>query len=167
MVRNRSAEWKLDPAKVGVMGFSAGGHLASTAGTHFEKSLIENKSNTNLRPDFMVLIYPVISMDSTGHKGSSENLLGANPTPERMDAYSSQKQVRANTPPTFLVHTNDDKTVPVSNSLDFFEALKKNNIPSSINLYDYGGHGFGMNNPTTSDQWFERMLNWFKGRGLL
>lgn len=167
LVRGRAAGWKLDPAKIGIMGFSAGGHLASTAGTHFEKALIENKESISLRPDFMILVYPVISMDSTGHRGSAEHLLGPAPPPATVESFSNQKQVTEKTPPTFLVHAQDDQTVPVSNSLDFFEALKQHNVPSSINLYDYGGHGFGMNNKTTSDQWFERMLGWFKNRGLL
>ena len=143
------------------MGFSAGGHLASTAGTHFNHVVIENKNNTSLRPDFMILIYPVISFsDSIGHTGSRDNLLGKNPSEEKIKEYSNELQVNANTPPAFLVHAGDDDVVKVRNSIDFYEAEQKNKIPVEMHIYPKGGHGFGMHNPTTKDQWMDRLRNW-------
>ena len=144
------------------MGFSAGGHLASTAGEqHFDKALIENKNNTSLRPDFMILIYPVISFsDSIGHGGSRDNLLGKNPSPEKIKEYSNELQVTEKTPPAFLVHAGNDDAVKVQNSIDFYEVEQKNKIPAEIHVYPKGGHGFGMNNPTTKDKWMERLKNW-------
>lgn len=123
LIRERAKEWGLDTAKVGIIGFSAGGHLASTAGTHFGNVVIENKSNINVRPDFMMLIYAVISFGEFKHKGSRDNLLGKDTTQARIDLYSNEKQVSANTPPTFLVHAENDHHVPVQNSLLFYEAL--------------------------------------------
>jgi len=163
MVREKAKEWNIKSDKIGIMGFSAGGHLASTAGTHFEKALIENKNNTSLRPDFMILIYPVISFtDSTGHIGSRDNLLGKNPSAEKIKEYSNELQVTSNTPPAFLVHAGNDDAVKVQNSIDFYEAEQKNNIPAEIHIYPKGGHGFGMNNPTTKDKWMERLRNWLE-----
>ena len=165
IVRERAAEWKLDVNKVGVIGFSAGGHLASTLGTHFGKSYIENKSNISLRPDFMALIYPVISMGEYTHGGSKQNLLGSNPPSTLLEQFSNEKQVSANTPPTFFVHSQDDKVVPVQNSLLMYEALLKNNVKAEMHLYQAGNHGYGLNNKTTQDQWFERCLNWLAANG--
>ena len=117
-VREHASEWKLDTAKIGIMGFSAGGHLASTAGTHLEQSYIPNDEKISLRPDFMILIYPVISMtDELTHKGSRENLLGKNPSVEQITLFSNELHVNANTPPTWLTHTGDDKVVTVENSI--------------------------------------------------
>jgi acetyl esterase/lipase len=164
IVRERAKEWNVNPNKIGIMGFSAGGHLASTAGTHFEKAVIENKNSTSLRPDFMILLYPVISFtDSIGHIGSRDNLIGKNPSPEKIKEYSNELQVTAKTPPAFLVHGGNDDVVKVQNSLYFYEALQKNNVPTELHIYPKGGHGFGMNNPTTKDQWMERLKNWLDG----
>ncbi len=161
MVREKTKEWNIKSDKIGIMGFSAGGHLASTTGTHFDKALIENKNNTSLRPDFMILIYPVISFsDSIGHGGSRDNLLGKNPSPEKIKEYSNELQVTEKTPPAFLVHAGNDDAVKVQNSIDFYEAEQKNKIPAEIHVYPKGGHGFGMNNPTTKDKWMERLKNW-------
>jgi acetyl esterase/lipase len=167
LVRERAAEWKLDVNKIGIIGFSAGGHLASTLGTHYSKAVIDNKANTNLRPDFMVLMYPVITMGQLTHGGSKENLIGKNASAEQVELYSNEKQVTANTPTTFLVHAQDDDVVPVQNSLIFYEAMLKAGAKAEMHLYQAGGHGFGLNNKTTQDQWFERCVNWMAANGWL
>lgn len=162
-VRDRASEWNVDIKRVGIIGFSAGGHLASTAGTHFRTAKISNKENTNLRPDFMILGYPVISLtDSLMHKGSRDNLLGESPGAARIKLYSNETQVTGETPPTFLVHAADDKGVKVENSIRFYEALLKNQVPAEMHLYPRGGHGFGLHNKTTPDLWIERVENWLK-----
>ncbi|TZF84938.1 alpha/beta hydrolase [Pedobacter sp. BS3] len=166
LVRMHAKEWNIDTGKVGIMGFSAGGHLASTAGTHFNMPVIGNKENTNLRPDFMILMYPVISFaDTLMHKGSRDRLLGTNPTPEKIKLYSNELQITAQTPPTFMVHAEDDKTVKVFNSLYFYENLVKNHVPAEIHIYPKGGHGFGLNNTTTPDKWFDHCKNWMIANG--
>jgi acetyl esterase/lipase len=166
IVRQRAKDYKINPDKVGIMGFSAGGHLASTAGTQFQKALIDNIDNINLRPDFMVLAYPVISGDTNiAHKGSHEKLLGKNASAEKRREFSSEKQVTPQTPPTFLVHATDDSAVKPENSVVFYLALRKNNVPSEMHIYQKGGHGFGLNNKTTADSWFERLANWMKAGG--
>jgi acetyl esterase/lipase len=161
-VRENAAQYKIDPSKVGIMGFSAGGHLASTTSTHFDKAFIKNESNTSLRPDFSILIYPVISFGEFRHNGSRTNLLGAQPTDEQITLYSNELQVNTNTPPAFLVHAMDDKTVPVENSIQYSLNLKKFKVKSEVHLYQAGGHGFGLNNPTTQENWFKTLLNWMK-----
>ena len=164
LVRKNANEWNIDVNKVGIMGFSAGGHLASTAGTHFTTAVAENKEQINLRPDFMILIYPVISFsDSLGHKGSRDKLLGTTPDSGKEMHYSAEHQVNAQTPPTFLVHAQDDKSVKVGNSIKLYEALTKNGIPAEMHVYPKGGHGFGLINPTTKDLWIERLRNWMIG----
>lgn len=168
IVRKRAKEWNIDINKVGIMGFSAGGHLASTAGTHFNKAVLENKENVNLRPDFMILIYPVISFShSLMHKGSRDNLLGPNPSEEKKVSYSADQQVNALTPPTFLVHAQDDKSVKVGNSIKLYESLTKSGIPAEMHIYPNGGHGFGLNNKTTQDRWFDHLKNWMTAGGLI
>jgi acetyl esterase/lipase len=168
LVRQNAATWHVDTARVGIMGFSAGGHLASTAGTHFMKPVIDNPNQLSLKPDFMILIYPVISFDdSIGHRGSRDNLIGRNPSSEKIREYSNEQQVDAHTPPAFLVHAEDDRTVPVVNSLYFYEALQRNKVPSELHIYPKGGHGFGMDNPTTKDRWMERLQNWLGSQGWL
>lgn len=161
VVRQHAREWNVDINKVGIMGFSAGGHLASTAGTHFSTAVAENKDNISVRPDFMMLIYPVISFsDSLMHKGTRDNLLGQNPAAEKKVQYSADMQVNSQTPPTFLVHAQDDKTVKVGNSIKLYEALTRNGILAEMHLYPKGGHGFGMINPTTKDLWMDHLKNW-------
>jgi acetyl esterase/lipase len=167
LVRQRAKEWGLNTNRVGIIGFSAGGHLASTAITHFDKAVIDNKDNVNLRPDFAILMYPVISFGELAHKGSKDNLVGKTPTPEMVDLYSNEKQVTANTPPTFLVHAQDDRTVPVMNSVVFYQAMVKAGVKGELHLYQAGGHGFGLNNKTTKDEWFERCKNWMDANGWL
>ena len=167
MVRENAAKWNIDPNKVGIIGFSAGGHLASTAITHFDKVVISNKNNINLRPDFGMLIYPVISMGPKTHTGSKEHLIGKNASQELMDLYSNEKQVTANTPPTFLVAAEDDNVVPVENSLMFYHALLDNKVKAEMHIYQAGGHGFGLHNKTTKDLWFDRLTNWLDENGWL
>jgi acetyl esterase/lipase len=168
MVRERAKEWNVNPDRIGIMGFSAGGHLASTEGTHYSKALIENSSNTSLRPDFMILAYPVISFqDSLAHIGSRDNLLGKNPAQEKKDYYSNEMQVTDSTPPTFLVHASDDDGVKVENSIAFYEALIKHLVPAEMHIYQNGGHGFGMNLPKNKDLWLDRCKNWMAANGWL
>ncbi|MDH4089264.1 MAG: alpha/beta hydrolase [Cyclobacteriaceae bacterium] len=168
VVREHAKEWNIDPAKIGVAGFSAGGHLASTAGTHFNKVLIDNPEKTSVRPDFMILLYPVISFtDSLGHTGSRNNLIGKSPSQELIKLYSNELQVTKQTPPTFIVHAGDDASVKVENSLRFYESLKKNGVLAELFIYPKGGHGFGLVNPTSPDRWMDRCLDWMKSNGWL
>ncbi len=168
IVREGAKEWNIIPARIGIMGFSAGGHLASTEGTHFEKAVISNPNNTSLRPDFMLLIYPVISFsDSIGHLGSRDNLLGKNPSVQKIIEYSNELQVTSNTPPTFLVHASDDAAVKPQNSVAFYIALIKNHVPAEMHLYESGGHGFGMNLKNVNEQWMDRCKNWMQNHGWL
>lgn len=161
IVRDSAGKWGVDAKRVGILGFSAGGHLASTAGTHFDQVVIENKERTNLRPDFMALIYPVISFaDSIGHLGSRDNLLGKNASAGLVRLYSNELQVTNNTPPTFLVHASDDDVVKVENSIYFYEALIRHKAPAEMHIYQAGGHGFGLKNPTTQELWMDRLINW-------
>ena len=164
-VRQRAAEWKINPAKIGIMGFSAGGHLASTAGTHFDKSYIPNPENTSLRPDFMILIYPVISMqDGLTHGGSRTNLLGKSPSEEQVKLFSNDLQVNANTPPTWITHTGDDTVVPVENSIRFYQQLVKNKIPAEMHLYPAGNHGFVLKQ--SCEQWMLPLFEWLVKSGI-
>jgi acetyl esterase/lipase len=167
IVRQRAAEWGIDPHKVGIIGFSAGGHLASTASTHFDKTVIDNKDNINLRPDFAMLIYPVITFGPKAHVASKENLVGKNASQELIDLYSNEKHVTANTPPTFLVAAEDDNVVPVENTLLFYQALLDNKVKAEMHIYPEGGHGFGLYNKTTKDLWFDRLTNWLDEGGWL
>jgi acetyl esterase/lipase len=164
LLRSKATEWQLNKRKIGIMGFSAGGHLASTTATHFTANAdAGNQDTTSVRPDFAILIYPVISFDSTiTHKGSRNKLVGSGAPNETMDFFSNEKQVTAKTPPTFLVHAGDDAGVPVQNSLRFYEACLANKVPAEMHLYPKGGHGFGMYNRTTTDSWMDRMFNWLE-----
>lgn len=160
-VRERATEWKVNPDQIGIMGFSAGGHLASTAGTHFNKSYIPNPSNTSLRPDFLILVYPVISMqEGLTHGGSKENLLGKNPSKELADLFSNELQVTKNAPPTWLTHTGDDTVVPVENSIRFYQALIRNGVPVEMHLYPKGNHGFILN--MKPEDWMGPLFEWIK-----
>ncbi len=161
LIREKAKEYAIDVNRVGIIGFSAGGHLAATISTHFNYVVIDNKSNTNLRPDFSIIGYPVISfIDSLAHKGSKDNLLGKKPTTDLVNFYSNELQVTSKTSPTFIVHAADDKTVKVENSIQYFEALQLNHVPSEIHVYQNGGHGFGLHNATTQDQWFDAAIAW-------
>lgn len=165
LVRSKATEWGLKKDKIGIMGFSAGGHVASTAATHFAANAdVTNKDTTSVRPDFAILIYPVVSFDSTiTNKGSRNNLVGATASTEQIKLYSNELQVTAKTPPSFLVHAGDDGAVPVENSIRYYQACVKYKVPAEMHLYPKGGHGFGMNNKTTNDNWMERLQNWLKG----
>lgn len=162
LLRTNAKEWGINKNQIGIMGFSAGGHVASTAATHFNfKADAANTDTTSVRPDFAILIYPVISFDSAiVHKGSRNNLVGTKPSAEKTIFFSNELQVDKNTPPTFLVHAGDDGAVPVQNSLRFYEACIKNKVPAEMHLYPKGGHGFGMVNKTTDDNWLERLNKW-------
>ena len=166
MVKERAKEWNIDPQKIGIMGYSAGGHLAATAGTHFETSYIPNVEKTSLRPDFMLLINPVISFtDSIGHTGSRKNLIGENPTKEQIRLFSNEYHISKTTPPTFLVHAGTDVVVPVANSLVFYQNLKRYGISAEIHIYSKGEHGF-LTYPSF-DEWFGRCVNWMKSMELM
>ena len=161
-VRKNAAKWKIDPNKIGILGSSAGGHLASTAGTHFNISYIPNDEKINLRPDFMVLLYPVISFGAVAHTGSAKNLIGPEMAADKIEFFSNETHVNPQTPPTFLLHAGDDQVVTVNNSLIFYEALNRNKVPAELHIYEKGGHGFGLHNKTTEDDWFIRLVNWLK-----
>lgn len=168
IVRENASKWNVDPNRIGIMGFSAGGHLASTASTHFNHNYIEGSSNVNLKPDFSILIYPVISLtDSLGHKGSRDRLLGNAPSAEKIKAYSNELQITHETPPAFLVHASDDGAVPANNSVAYYQGLLKKGVSAELHIYQKGGHGFGMINKTTDDKWMDRCLNWMKSLGML
>ena len=165
-VRENAKEWKINPDKIGIMGFSAGGHLAATAGTHYDSTFIDNPKKTSVRPDFMVLVYPVITLlDKAGHKGSSSNLLGETPGMDKIRYFSNELQVKKTTPPAFLTHAGDDTVVPVSNSIKFYEALIANGVAADLHIYSKGQHGY----PKTPElgEWFGRCLHWMKVNELL
>lgn len=163
-VRSRAKEWNLDQNKIGILGFSAGGHLASTLGTHFDAGKSDAKDSierVSSRPDVQILIYPVITMSELTHAGSKKNLLGDNPSAELVKLYSNELQVTKDTPPAFLVHATTDKAVPIENSLMFAAALRKAGVPFEIHLYEQGPHGFGLapTNPILAS-WKERCADW-------
>lgn len=161
IIHKRAKEWNINKNKIGIMGFSAGGHLASTAGTHF-------KSKTE-RPAFMILGYPVVTMDSTyTHKGSRTNLLGKKPSEELVKLYSNELQVTGKTPPTFIVHARDDKAVPIANSRNLAKAIQDKGIPCELQEYDLGGHGFGMRKKgIPADNWNGVLKSWLISQKLI
>ena len=162
-VRTRATEYGVSTDKIGIMGFSAGGHLASTAGTHFGKAVRKELADANLRPDFMILVYPVISFnDSIGHIGSRDNLLGKNPDKELVHLFSNEEQITPRTPPTFLVHASDDDGVLPENSIRFYQKLLINKVPAELHLYEHGGHGFGLHNSSTKEDWFKACVEWMR-----
>jgi len=164
VVRQRAAEWNINPNRVGIMGFSAGGHLAATAGTHFAQPFSANRNDTSLRPDFMILVYPVISFtDSIGHSGSRGFLLGPAPSKAQIAFYSNEFHVSRYTPPTLLIQATDDSVVSVKNSLCFYKALHEKGVPAELHLYQKGEHGFLTAPPFR--EWFGRCLYWMKENG--
>jgi len=168
LVRQQAAKYSLNPERIGLLGFSAGGHLAAWAGTQFARPVGANPGPVSVRPAFLVLLYPVISFsDSLKHAGSRQNLLGDNPSAQQVRQYSNETQVTTQTPPTFLVHAQDDKTVPVQNSLVFYQACLHHKVPVEMHLYPQGGHGFGLHNKTTKDDWTDRLKNWLDANGWL
>ncbi len=162
-IRKNAAEYGIDTAKVGVMGFSAGGHLAATLSTHFDRPMRAALAGANLRPNFSMLIYPVITFNpSFAHMGSRENLIGKNADEKWVKYFSNEEQINAQTPPAFFVHASDDDVVPVANSIAYYQQLVKLKIAAELHLYEHGGHGFGLHNPTTKGNWFETCLNWLR-----
>ena len=166
MVRQNAVKWNIDVSKIGIMGFSAGGHLASSAGTHYDSRIIENSENIELRPDFMVLVNPVISFSNEiGHIGSRNNLLGKTPSAEKIQFFSNELHVNQSSPQTFLVHTADDTVVSPENSFRFYHALRKNKVNSELHIYSEGEHGF-LKKPVF-EEWFGRTVNWMKDRSFI
>jgi acetyl esterase/lipase len=171
IVRARAKEWGVDPHRIGVWGFSAGGHLASTAATHFDdgdKDAKDAIGRASCRPDFAILAYPVITMTEKTHGGSRRNLLGDKPTPEKIEFYSSEKQVTAKTPPTFIFHTVEDAAVPIENSRLFKAACEKAGVPVELVEYEKGRHGVGLgkNSNLPLEEWPTKLEEWMKKRGL-
>lgn len=163
VAREHAAEWDVDPAKIGVMGLSAGGHLAATVGTHFTKAYAENPQNLDLRPTFMVLVFPVITMKKElTHMGSRRALLGENPSDDQVKLFSNEEQVTDQTPPTLIVHASDDTTVDVENSVHFYEALHRHKIPSEAVFFPSGNHGFFS---MPRDEWMQLVYSWMTKNG--
>ena len=171
-VRSGAGEFGVSPDRIGVMGFSAGGHLASTAATHFDSgdpNASEPINRASARPDFAILGYPVITFtENFMHQGSRDSLLGPDPDPKLVESLSNEKQVTPRTPPTFLFHTNEDRGVPPENSVCFYLALRKAGVPAEMHIYEHGPHGVGMA-PTdlALSSWPARLAQWMAGRGLL
>ena len=165
MVRSNAEKWNLDPGKIGIMGFSAGGHLASTLSTHYDAGDPDSPDpvdRVSCRPDFSILIYPVISFaDGVTHQGSKRSLLGENPDPKLVEYYSNELQVTEDTPPAILIHSADDGGVPLQNSLGYYDAIRKYNKQSELHVYPYGGHGYslaiGRGHLST---WPDRVIDW-------
>lgn len=171
IVHAKAKEWGINPAKIGIAGSSAGGHLASTAGTHFDLGKPDSSDpieKFSCRPDFMLLLYPVITFDEEfGHMGSRINLIGPGNKWDLVEKYSNERQVSSQTPPTFLVLSDDDNVVPPRNSIEFYMALKKYKIPAEIHIFRDGGHGFGMNKKNLPvDQWPNLFAQWMKAQGI-
>ncbi|MCB0542952.1 MAG: alpha/beta hydrolase [Saprospiraceae bacterium] len=161
-VRRNAGRYGVDASRIGIMGFSAGGHLAASAATRFQTLADPTEQDSiSVRPDFAILIYPVISFtDTLMHRGSRENLLGKYPSEAEIMLCSAEKQVDPSTPPTFLVHAADDRAVPVGNSIAYYTACVENGVAAEMHLYPRGGHGFGLFNTTTPDNWMDRLKNW-------
>jgi acetyl esterase/lipase len=171
MVRARAAQYGLQTDRIGIMGFSAGGHEASTAGTHYDAgnpAAPDPLDRPGSRPDFMVLCYPVITFGPFAHAGSRRNLLGNNPDPKLVELLSNELQVTKDTPPTFLYHTTNDSVVPVENSVLFYSALRKAGVPAELHIYERGPHGVGLaqDDPVLSS-WPGRLADWLKIHGWL
>jgi len=174
IIRSNSKKWDVNPNKIGVLGFSAGGHLASTLSTHHDNGLDLSEveiDKTSSRPDFSVLVYPVISMQDTHytHNGTKENLLGNKPSKDLKDYFSNELQVKEDTPPAILIHTNEDVGVPPENSINYYLALRKFNIPSALHIWEGGTHGLGLANNYDGSfkNWPNTVKNWMVERGLL
>lgn len=171
-VRSRAKELHLNPSRIGIMGFSAGGHLAATAGTHFDKGNQEATDpldKVSCRPDFMILCYPVIAFgEPYAHKGSQRNLIGNNPPDELVSSLSNEKQVTKDTPPTFLFHTDEDRDVLPENSVTFYLALHKAGVPAELHIYRKGAHGLGLaSDIQRTVDWSTACERWLRGQGLL
>ncbi len=165
LARTNANTWGIDKNKIGIMGFSAGGHLASSLATHYNDVKIENPTKVSLRPDFQILIYPVISFGPEGHEGSRINLIGnANDekTKKAIDYFSSEKQITKDAPIAFLVHSKDDDVVPVANAIHYYDNLIAHKVPAELYLYEKGAHGYGMKNPTSEIVWTSVMKTWMQ-----
>lgn len=162
LARSNAATWGIDANKIGILGFSAGGHLAASLSSHYADVKIDNPLNISLRPNFQILIYPVITMKEFGHTGSKENLIGKNPTDAQVQYYSNELNVNDQTPPAFIVHAKNDDAVPVQNAYEYDKALKANKVASTLFLFEKGGHGFGMKNPTSTIQWTTPLTQWLR-----
>ena len=164
LVRNNAEKFNIESDKIGIIGFSAGGHLASTLGTHFNEKVykaVDEMDNESARPDFMALGYPVISFGEMTHQGSKRNLIGENPSIDMVDYFSNEKQVTEETPPTFLLHATDDTVVPVENSLLFYKAVKEKGVSATMHIYPKGGHGFGLGlHDEHLKDWSGRLIDW-------
>ena len=171
-VRSKARQWSVNPSRIGILGFSAGGHLTSTAGTHFDPGnpdAADPINRASCRPDFMVLVYPVVSLNQPWtHKGSRKNLLGSDPDPKLVESLSNETQVTAQTPPAFLVHTWEDTAVPAENSIHFYLALRKAKVPAEMHVYLKGPHGFGLGREGfAASSWPTRCEAWMQAQGLL
>ncbi|WP_233741973.1 alpha/beta hydrolase [Halpernia frigidisoli] len=162
-VRRNAEKYNLNKKKIGVIGFSAGGHLAATLSTHFKDEIYKKTDTVSAKPNFSILIYPVISMDEKiAHLGSRKALLGENPSEHLVLKFSADKNVNFSTPITFLAHATDDKSVPVENSVSYYLALKEKNIPAEMHLYEKGGHGFGLGNTSSNKTWTKQCELWLE-----
>jgi acetyl esterase/lipase len=160
VVREHAREWNLDPSRIGAIGFSAGGHLAATMATHANKAYVDNPDGMNLRPDFLIVVYPVISMEKPiTHMDSREALLGSNPSADQVRLFSNELQVSAATPPTLILHATDDQLVDVENSVRFYEALRHAGVPVEMHLFEKGQHGFFL---MPRDRWQSTILDWLR-----
>jgi acetyl esterase/lipase len=169
IVRRNAKAWNISPDKIGIMGFSDGGHLASTISTHYLEKVYTSSDSVSARPDFSILIYPVISMDAAiTHMGSRDNLLGKDPSAEKIMHFSNELQVNGQTPPAFIVHSLDDNGVLVQNSINYAYAMKKNNVPCELHIYETGGHGYGLGRSSgTESSWPDACKRWLKARRIL
>ncbi len=169
LIRRHAGEWHVDPQKTGVMGFSAGGHLAATLSTRSGDPVYSPYDTVSARPDFAILVYPVISMDpAITHSGSRRRLLGDHPADSLIRLYSNEGQVSDTTPPTFIVHAADDRSVAPENSIQYFQALRKYGVDAELHIYQHGGHGFGLaGNGGTESAWTENCRVWLQNTGML
>jgi acetyl esterase/lipase len=170
ITRSKAAEWDIDPKRVGILGFSAGGHVASTAGTHFDAGRADNVDpveRLSCRPDFMLLVYPVVTMSEKTHPLSKTKLLGANPTPELVRLFSNEIQVADQTPPAFVVHASDDTDVPPENSRNFVAAMKSHHVPVEYIELSSGGHGLNGCKGPLWEQWKAASLVWLASSGFI
>ena len=170
LARTNAGSWGIDENKIGIMGFSAGGHLAASLATHYNDVKIENPTKVSLRPDFQILIYPVISFGPEGHEGSRINLIGNASdakTVKAIDYFSNEKQITKDTPPAFLVHSKDDDAVPVANATHYYDNLIANKVPVELYLYEKGGHGYGMKNSTSEIIWTSVMKTWMQKSNII
>ena len=170
MVRKKCKQYKVSPDKIGVMGFSAGGHLAASASTLYDEKVydLEDDKEISARPDYSVLVYPVITMGRETHWGSRENLIGKNPSQELVDKYSTEKQINKNTPPAILIHSSDDRVVPVANSIMYYQSLVANKVDAEMHIFNTGGHGYGMRKKSETVQyWPDNLAHWLKERNYI